>query len=209
MILFRNALEMLQRGVCDSFDCDSGLNNVVIPNCGDIDFGQKLVKIFVARPDAEDFADTTDLANQTTWETRVGYSPSDPTNGINRIVVVGDIHEGLKPAAEAETEEAPYGGDELVSRKHTVTFAIKRWNTALITSINELRCRDQYKVWLLTNTGWLFGGITGYENSSLNLGGLEFNGIGNGKSKSTNTISWYEIDDSVPVQALFLKTLQN
>jgi len=204
-----SALLMLQRGVCDSFDCTTGIGNVVIPNCGDVDFGQKIVKVFVARPDAANFADLTALATLSVWTTKTGYSPSDPTNGVNRIVVIGDVHNGLKPATENETEEAPYGGDELVSRKHTASFDIKRWNTALITSINQLRCRDEYKVWVLTNTGWLFGGVTGFEGASIELGGLEFNGFGNGKGKSGNKITWRAKDDSVPVYLPTLKTITN
>jgi len=193
-------------GVCDSFNCDSAIGTVTIPNCGDVDFGQKIVKIFVGKTDAADFADTTALATQSVWQTRLSSTGS---TAANFLVAVGDLHNGLKPAAETETQEAPYGGDELVARKHSVTFEIRRWNTTLVTSINNLRCRDQYKVWFLTNTGYLFGGITGFENTSINWGGLEFNGIGNGTGKSTNTMTYFAKDDSVPVSASFLKTLTN
>lgn len=198
----------MQFSVCDTFNCDTGINRVNIPNCGDVDFGQKIVKIFIARMDAADFTDVTDLATEATWTTKLAINPTAVTYA-NRIVAIGDLHNGLKPAVDAEMEEAPYGGDELVSRKHKVTFDIKRWNAALVDSINNLRCRDQYKMWMLTNTGWLFGGVTGYENTSINWGGLEFNGIGNGKSKSSNAMSWYAKDDSKPVQTTFLKEATN
>lgn len=192
--------------VCDSFNCDSDIGNAVIPNCGPVDFGQKIVKIFISRTDADSFTDTTALATESTWRNRLSASGS---TSANYIVAIGDLHNGLKPAAEVETQEAPYGGDELVSRKHSATFEIRRWNAALVTSINNLRCRDQYKVWFLTNTGYLFGGITGFENTSINWGGLEMNGIGNGTSKSSNTMTYFAKDDSVPVSAPFLKTLVN
>ena len=195
-------------GVCDSFDCNGGLPNVVIPNCGDVDFGQSIVKIFVAKMEATGFLDETTLATQSAWATRLAYPTSGATN-TDRIVAIGDLHNGLKPAAENETEQAPYGGDELITRKHTVTFEIKRWNKALVDSVNQLRCFDDYRVWFLTNTGYLFGGVSGYENVSISWGGIEFAGIGNGKSKSSNTMSWLAKDDTEPVSATFLKNLTN
>jgi hypothetical protein len=195
-------------GVCDTFNCTNGLPNAVIPNCGDVDYGQAFVKFFIAKDTAASFSDETDLVNSTTWQTKLGYSASG-ANAVNRIVAIGDVHNGLKPAAEAETEIAPYGGDELITRKHTVTFEIKRWNKDLVDSVNQLRCVSKYKVWALTNKGYLFGGTTGWEDSSISWGGIEFAGIGAGKSKSTNTITFNAIDDSEPVLATFLKTLTN
>ena len=153
-------------GVCETIDCDEGVPDVVIPNCGDIDFGQKIVKIFIARDDADNlFADTTELATEAEWDSRLAISATGAT-AKDRIVAIGNLHQGLKPPTEDETEEGPYGGLELVTRTHTATFEIKRWNTALITAVNLVRCRDSYRLWYLTNTGFLFGDITGFEDTS-------------------------------------------
>jgi hypothetical protein len=195
-------------GVCSTFDCTAGLPNVVIPNCGNVDFGQAFVKVFIALPEASSFNGESDLANSATWATRLAYTASGATKA-QRIVVIGDLYSGFKPQAELETEQAPYGGDELINRKHKITFEIKKWNKQLIDSLNQLRCFGRVRVWALSNTGYIFGGETGFEDANLNLGGLEFAGIGNGQTKSTNEISWNAIDDSEPVLAAFLKTMTN
>src|SRR3990172_246546 len=107
--------------VCDSVACSDGICNVVIP-CKGTDFGKKIVKIFIARPDAADFASEVSLATQADWTTRLAISCTGATK-VDRIIAIGDLHDGLKPAEETSTEEAPYGGDELTDIKSTVTFA--------------------------------------------------------------------------------------
>lgn len=194
--------------ICDTLDCDGGICDIDIPECGDIDFGQKIVKVFIALPEADDFNDVTDLTTEGSWQAKLAL-PCTGATAVNRIVEVGLVHTGLKPPTEDETEEGAYGGDELVSRKHLITFEIKRWNLELFASINEARCRETIKLWYLTNTNYLFGGITGVENVSVNWGSLQFNGIGNGKSKSDNTMSWFAKDDSIPVSTPFLANLTN
>lgn len=195
-------------GVCDSFNCSSGVPTVAIPACGDVDYGQAIVKIFIARLDSTGFNDETDFSSETTWNTKLGYSATG-SSYVERIVAIGDLYNGLKPATEDETEPAPYGGDELISRKHTVTFEIKRFNRQLFDSINQLRCRNQYKMWFLTNKGYCFGDWEGYNNVSINWGSMELSGIGNGKSKSSNTMTWTAIDDSEPIYLPFLATKTN
>lgn len=195
-------------GVCDTFNCATGIPNVVVPNCGDTNFGQAIVKIFLQRTDGNGFDDETDVVTEGTWNTKLAISPTGSTY-YNRIVAIGDLHTGVKPATENETQQAPFGGDELVSRKHTVTFEIKRWNRALIDSINQLRCFSSYRAWLLTDKGYLLGGHEGYDNVSIQWGSQEFLGIGNGKTKSSNIMSWTSLDDSEPLLTTFLLTKQN
>lgn len=184
--------------VCDTLDCDGGICNVVIPQCVGDDFGQEIVKIFVAKNEAADFASLVDLATIGTWQTKLGYDCTG-ANKNDRIVVIGNLYDGVKPPSENETQPAPYGVTELVQSTHTITFAIKRWDADLIDAINDIRCRNSVKFWYLTDTGWLFGGTTGYENSSIVWGHIEHNGPGGGKVKSSNTITWKGIDQSVPV----------
>jgi hypothetical protein len=194
--------------ICDTFSCTNGIGDTVIPNCGDVDYGKKIVKVFLMKTTGAGFPDVSSLIVESNWTTRMGYAATG-ANSVDRIVALGDLHVGIKPAAEVETEEAPYGGDELVARKHSITFEIKRWNAALITAINNLRCIDQYNFWYLTETGYLFGGIAGYPSASFVWGGLEHAGIGQGKSKSTNAVSWYSKDDSIGYLTTFLKTKTN
>jgi hypothetical protein len=194
--------------VCDDADCTDGICDVVIPQCAGLDYGQKIVKIFIAKPEAADFASVAAMAIEANWDTALGYDCTGASKD-DRLVAIGDLYDGLKPASEVETEEGPYGQTELVNATHTVTFDIKRWDNALIDSINLLRCRSSLKLWYLTDTGYVFGGVTGFTEVGAIWGHIQHNGTGQGKVKSSNTLSWKDIDQSVPVLATFLKTKQN
>lgn len=184
--------------VCDTIDCDSGICDVVIPACVGEDYGKRIVRIFIAKDEAADFASAADLATEATWDTKLGYDCTG-ANLDNRIVSIGYIHDGVKPAEAIETEPGPFGNDELTNIKDTVTFSIKKWDTTLIDSINDLRCRPTVKMWYVTDTGWVFGGVTGFENTSIVWGHIQHTGNGGGRVKSDNTMSWNQIDQSVPV----------
>lgn len=184
--------------VCDTLDCDSGICDVVIPACIGEDYGKRIVRVFIAKDEAADFASTTDLATEATWDTKLGYNCTG-ANLDNRIVSIGYVYDGVKPAEALETEPGPFGNDELVNIKDTVTFSIKKWDTTLIDSINDLRCRPTVKMWYVTDTGWVFGGVTGFENTSIVWGHIQHPGNGGGRVKSDNTMSWNQIDQSTPV----------
>ena len=194
--------------VCDDSDCNDGICDVIIPQCSGLNYGQKIVKIFIAKNEAADFDDVAALATESEWDDRLDISCTGASKN-DRIVAIGDLYDGLKPAEATETEEGPYGQTELVNIIDTITFDIKRWDDNLIDSINMLRCLASVKFWYLTETGYLFGGITGFTNASIVWGHLQHNGTGQGKTKSSNTITWKAIDQSVPVLATFLKTKQN
>ena len=194
--------------VCDDLDCDGGICDVVIPQCTGDDFGQEVVKIFVAKSEAADFASVIDLATEATWDTKLGYDCTG-ANKNDRVVAIGDLYDGVIPEAERETQAAPYGVIEEVQRTRTLNFNIKRWDTALIDDINQIKCRASVKFWYLTDTGWLFGGVTGFENASIMWGDVEHNGPGGGKVKSTNVVTWKKLDLTVPVYAPFLKSKVN
>lgn len=193
--------------VCDTFDCDNGICNVEIP-CKGIDFGKRIVKIFIERPDSADFTTPTSLQTQADWAARLAIDCTG-ANASQRIVAIGDVHDGIKPKSEVQTEPGPYGGDEETERKQSVTFNIKRWDLALFDSVNYLRCRDMFKMRYLTDTGYLFGGPGGFKNVSIMWGDLEHPGNGGGRVLSQNVMTWLQSDQSKPVYAPFLATMTN
>src|SRR3990172_12307984 len=73
--------------VCDTLDCDDGICDVVIPACKGDDYGQEIVKIFVAKNDAADFASEAAMAIEGTWDTRLGYNCTG-ANKNDRIVAI-------------------------------------------------------------------------------------------------------------------------
>lgn len=192
--------------LCSDIGCDDGIDDVEIP-CNPDDFGQMFVRVFIAKPNAASFASTTDLADQSVWDTRLGYDPTG-ANAEDRIVSIGEVHDGRRPAAAEETEEGPYGGDELVTAKHMATWSFKRLNAALMTRINSLRCQDRYKFWYVTDTGWVFGGVDGYD-ASIMWGFIEHAGPGQGRAKTANKASWRSRTDEAPVYIPTLRKAVN
>lgn len=197
---------LIVASVCDTVGCSDGICDIPVP-CAGIDFGKRIVKLFIARIDAADFVSTTSLNTQADWATRLAYSCTG-VNKQDRIIAVGDVHDGLKPKSDIKTEEAPYGGDETVERKQMITFNIKRWDAALIDGLNAVRCLDKIKFWYLTDTGYLFGDVTGFQNVTAIWGDLEHPGAGN-RIKSENTFSWLMADQSKPVYNPWLATMTN
>lgn len=194
--------------ICDTFDCDAGIDN--FPElCGQgKDFGQKIVAAFLARNDADDlFADNTELTTESEWQTRLDLSPSGP-NASNRIVSIKNIYTGIKPAADKETVEAPDGGTELVNMTKKLTGELQRLNEDVIDWINDARCRNPWRLWYLTNTGWLFGSPTGFSEVSILWDDIQHAGIGQGRAKVMFEMSWRGLDSPSPVYAPFLRTIQ-
>jgi hypothetical protein len=194
--------------ICDTLDCDDGICNVVIPKCKGDDYGQEIVKIIVAKNEAADFASLAAMAVEANWDTKLAFSCTGASKN-DRLVIIGDVYDGVKPTSDTETEPAPYGVTELVNKTHTITFALKRWETSLIDEINLLQCRNTLKFWYLTDTGWVFGGVTGFTNAAIVWGDMEHNGPGGGRPKTSNTITYKKVELTTPVFTPFLKAKQN
>lgn len=191
--------------ICTSL-CTGCIPKVDIPNCGDIDLGKAVVKIFVQKVAGTGFSTYADLALQSEWQTKLAIA--DYGDCDDRIVAIGNLHDGQVPQAEQATEKAPYGGEELVNMNNTATWKIKRFNAALVAIIDKLRCIDTYNFWFLTNKGYLFGGLTGYQNTSIQWGNYAIEGFDT-KSGAYCTATWEDKQVYLPVSASFLADLTN
>jgi len=186
--------------------CDGCIPKVAIPNCGDIDLGKSLVKIFIQKTSGSGFTNYTNLASQAEWQTKLAIA--DYGDCDDRIVAIGDLHDGMVPQAEQATEVAPYGGQELINMNNTATWKIKRFNADLVATIDKLRCIDTYNFWFLTNKYYLFGGVNGYQNTSIQWSNYAIEGYDT-KSGSYCTASWEDKQVYKPVLTTFLADLTN
>jgi hypothetical protein len=89
--------------ICDTINCTDGLPTVPTPDCGGINYGRKVVRLYVGEIDANPFASTSNIQTLADWNTRLAQ-PSTGNTQV-RLVSLGYIYEGLKGEGEVETEE--------------------------------------------------------------------------------------------------------
>lgn len=187
--------------ICDTIDCTQGLPNAVIPNCP-TNFGTKIVAWILGDINADAFASESAMEVEANWTTRFNEPQSgDPAV---RLVILNPLHIGLKEAGDQETQEAPYGGMELVGTTQRFTAAIRYHNNDLIDAVNELRCRKSFTMWALTDMGYVLGGVTGYKRTSIQWGNMQIVGIGNGTNRNDLVAETRQVDDSTFAYTPFL-----
>jgi len=83
----------------------------------------------------------------------------------NRIIVVGPITNGQRVESERETEDGADtidGMTSVISQTLNLTGKLKYLDEAVREDLERLNCYDRLKMWVITSTGWLFGGCNGY-----------------------------------------------
>lgn len=186
--------------------CTGCIDKVDIPNCGDTDLGKSVVKIFIQKNEGAAFIDYPDLALEASWITKMAITDYNVCD--DRIISIGDLHEGTVPDADQATETAPYGGDELVNMTNSAVWKIKRFDPALVATIDKLRCLGSVNFWFLTNRLYLFGGITGYTNTSIKWGNYAIESF-DARSGANCVATWVGKQQYLPIYADFLKTISN
>ena len=142
--------------------------------------------IFVAKSDADDFADIEDATEWTTRITQTAGDPApDPDNSIRALRVIGD-----KPAPEIQTREVSGGRTLQTSKNHTLNVEVDETNATNYEFARNTGCNPTYKLWYLTRAGKVYGGICGLSaNMVLNL----IQNRGNGEiEKYIGTVTWQD-----------------
>lgn len=181
--------------VCDTIDCNLILPTIPTPDCGFKDFGRQIVRVIIGDVDSDAFATTTDLTNLGQWQNRFGNASTGDTT---QRLVTFQIHEGVKPAGDVETQKSPYGANEEVERTQMIDGSIKYITENTLIAVNKVRCRKLATMWFVTDKDYVFGGVTGYQYVSINFGNQEIVGKGNGMNKIPFHAEWFLKDDSVP-----------
>jgi hypothetical protein len=182
--------------ICDTINCTDGLPTVPTPDCGGINYGRKVVRLYVGEIDANPFASTSNIQTLADWNTRL----AEPSTGDTqvRLVSLGYIYEGLKGEGEVETEESWTGGVEMIEGTQRIEGYLKRFTADTFEAINKLRCQKAYTVWFVTDKDYVFGGLTGLQRANLMLGNFEIVGNGNGSNRVKVTLEWRTLDDTTP-----------
>ena len=83
----------------------------------------------------------------------------------DRIIVVGPITNGQRVESERETEDGADtidGMTNVVSQTLNLTGKLKFLDEEIRDELEGLNCYDRLSMWIITSTGWLFGGCDGY-----------------------------------------------
>lgn len=83
----------------------------------------------------------------------------------NRIIVVGPITNGQRIESERAEEtgaDTTDGMTNVISQTLNLTGKLKFLNEEIRRDLEQLNCYDRLSMWIITSTGWLFGGCDGY-----------------------------------------------
>lgn len=197
---------MATSSICDSLNCNLILPTVPTTACGTKDFGRQVVRVIFGDVDCDAFSNTTAMTVLGNWQTRFGNSGTGST--ATRLVTV-QLHEGVKPAGDVETQKSPYGANEEVERTQVVDGMVKYIKEETLEAINRLRCQRLNTMWLVTDKDYVFGGITGYQYVTPSWGNFEIVGKGNGMNKIPFHAEFFQKDDSTPYQCVGLSKEDN
>lgn len=137
-------------------DCQFEIPAVAFADCNpEVNLSQ-IAKIYIAQPDAADFADWTAPGE---WATRISLTATGADN-IRPLTVIGD-----KPVPE--TTEKTISGNRIVptDKKHTINFDIDESNATNHDFVRGGKCVKQVKFWYETIGGKLFGGNAGIDGT--------------------------------------------
>ena len=98
----------------------------------------------------------------------------------NKLLVIGPITNGQRTEADRETEEGADTTDGLVnviSQSIQITGKLKFLDETIREDLEGLNCYERLRLWVVTDTGWLFGGCTGYSVANF-ISGLLHDGYG-------------------------------
>ncbi len=98
----------------------------------------------------------------------------------NNLIVLGPITNGQRTESDRETEEGADTTDGLVnviSQSIQITGKLKFLDETIREDLEDLNCFERLRMWIVTDTGWLFGGCLGYSVANF-LSGLLHDGYG-------------------------------
>ena len=182
--------------ICDTLNCEDGLPTIPTPDCGAVNYGRKVVRVFLGEIDANPFSSTSSIQTLADWENRL----AEPSTGDTqvRLVSLGYIYDGVKPEGEIETQESWTGALEMIEGTQRIEGYLKKFTADSFEEINKLRCRNAYTVWFVTDKDYVLGGLTGLKRATVMIGNWEVVGTGNGSNRCKVTIEWRTLDDTTP-----------
>lgn len=140
-------------------DCISDIDVAAFPNnCGAEDYGYPYLLLF-QKVEGEITGCTG--SGPTVAQLQAAIAAA----GEDHIVVLGPITNGQRTESE-RTEETGAdtidGMTNVVSQSIQISGKLKYLDETVRDDLESLNCYDRLRMWVITSTGWLFGGCCGY-----------------------------------------------
>jgi len=141
-------------------DCEGGILSMAeFPNnCGSENYGYPYLLLF-QRVEGEISGCTGD--GPTVAQIQALQSSGDD----DQMIVVGPITNGQRVESEREEEtgaDTIDGMTNVISQTVQITGKLKFLDETVRDALEDLNCYDRLRMWVVTSTGWLFGGCEGY-----------------------------------------------
>jgi hypothetical protein len=97
--------------------------------------------------------------------TVAGFQAAISANGVNHVIVVGPITNGMRTEADRQTESGADtidGLENIIQVQHQIEGRLKFLDETVREDLAKLNCNDRLQMWYVTSTGYLFGDTTGY-----------------------------------------------
>jgi len=145
-------------------DCAAELDLTDFPNsCGAESYGYPKL-LFFMKPEGVIVGCSGDVEDGPTYSEMVAAIGAG--NGDNHMIVVGPITNGVRAESERQEEtgaDTIDGMTDVISQTMQITGKLKFLDEGIRNDLEQLNCYDRLKMWVVTNTGWLFGGCNGYD----------------------------------------------
>jgi len=155
-------------------NCAGYINMAAFPDdCGTENYGFPYLLLFMKRDGAlvGCTGDAPNLAN-----IQAGQAEVDD----DKLIVVGPITNGIRAESEKEEEtgaDTIDGMTNVISQTTQITGKLKFLDETIREDLEDLNCYTRLRMWIVTSTGWLFGGCDGYNVANF-ISGLMHDGYG-------------------------------
>ena len=98
----------------------------------------------------------------------------------NTIIVLGPITNGIRAESERQEEtgaDTIDGMTNVISQTIQITGKLKFLDEDIREDLEDFNCYDRLRMWMITDTGWLFGGCEGYSVANF-ISALLMDGFG-------------------------------
>jgi len=142
-------------------------------NCGAEDYGHPFLLLFM-KPEGTLSGCSGD--GPTVAEITAAQALADE----NRIIVLGPITNGVRAESERQEEtgaDTIDGMTNVISQTIQITGKLKFLDEETREDLEQLNCYDRLHMWMITDTGWLFGSCEGYNVANF-ISALLMDGFG-------------------------------
>ena len=127
-------------------------------NCGSEDYGYPYLLLFMKREGALTACtgDAPNLAN---------FQAAQIELDENKLIVVGAMTNGTRVESEREEEtgaDTVDGMTNVISQTIQITGKLKFLDETIREDLEQLNCQERLRMWIISNTGWIFGACEGY-----------------------------------------------